>query len=82
MCAHQKTANLHKSLTNYHIFRSLARLYPVICYMTCKYLYSVIIYFVHLKGAAEPMQVDGQVEENDNVEEDQFVVENSSMVSQ
>jgi hypothetical protein len=50
--------------------------------MTRKYLYSVIIYFVHLKGAAEPMQVDGQVEENDNVEEDQFVVENSSMVSQ
>ena len=27
------------------------------------------------------MQVDGQVEENDNVEEDQFVVENSSIVS-
>ncbi|CAG2241230.1 COPS1 [Mytilus edulis] len=32
-----------------------------------------------LQGAAEPMQVDGQVEENDNVEEDQFVVENSSI---
>lgn len=45
-------------------------------------MYSVMIYFVHFKGAAEPMQVDGQVEENDNVEEDQFVVENSSMVSQ
>lgn len=34
-----------------------------------------------LQGAAEPMQVDGQVEENDNVEEDQFIVENSSIVS-
>lgn len=78
-----KTASMCKSLTNYHIFRSLARLYPVItCYITHKCMHSVMMYFVHLKGAAEPMQVDGQVEENDNVEEDQFVVENSSMVSQ
>lgn len=30
--------------------------------------------------AVEPMQVDGQAEENDNVENAQYVVENTTLV--
>ena len=34
-----------------------------------------------LQAAAEPMQVDGASEENDNVEEVSYIVENTSLVS-
>lgn len=38
-------------------------------------------YLIYLKASAEPMQVDAAPEENDNVEDVQFMVESTSLVS-
>lgn len=37
--------------------------------------------FHNLQVGIEPMQVDAQPEENDNVEEDRYVVENTTLVT-
>ena len=46
----------------------------------CSHKEFLFVFDLTCQGVAEPMQVDGQQEENDNVEEDHYVVENTSMV--
>ena len=44
---------------------------------------SIILLFSvsHFQSSVEPMQVDAPPEENENVEEEHFIVENTSLVS-